>query len=120
MTEKDTKRYSVKSPSRGGARPNAGRKPGSKNKVDRATIQTVIDKLYDRTGQCYEDLLLEDFLRARTTNEALAHKYHSLLANKLMPDLNSVELTDSEDTITAKQRAFAEAIAQIAGLQPKG
>jgi hypothetical protein len=104
---------------RGGAREGAGRPAGSRNKVDRATIQTVIEKLYDRTGQCYEDLLLEDFLLARTENAALAHKYHSLLANKLMPDLNAVELTDSEDTITAKQRAFAEAIAQIAGIATK-
>jgi len=102
---------------RGGYREGAGRPPGAKNKVNKATIQTVIDKLYDRTGQCYEDLLLEDFLQARVENSALAHKYHSLLANKLMPDLNAVELTDSEDTITAKQRAFAEAIAQIAGLK---
>jgi hypothetical protein len=32
-------------------------------------------------------------------------------------NLFDVEVTDSEDTIQAKQRAFAEAIAQIAGLK---
>jgi hypothetical protein len=109
MSEKATKEKS----NRGGAREGAGRPAGSKNKINKATIQTVIDKLYDRTGQCYEDLLLEDFLQARASNEALAHKYHMLLANKLMPDLNSIEVDASEDMITAKQAIFAAAIAQI-------
>lgn len=110
MSEKDITEKS----NRGGAREGAGRPPGSKNKINKATIQTVIDKLYDRTGQCYEDLLLEDFLRARTSNEALAHKYHTLLANKLMPDLNNIELDDSRDALDVKQAVFAAALAQIA------
>lgn len=110
--EKDTREKS----NRGGAREGAGRPPGSKNKVNKATIQTVIDKLYDRTGQCYEDLLLEDFLRARVSNEALAHKYHSLLANKLMPDLNSIEVDATDDLISAKAEIFAAAVAQLNGL----
>ena len=110
MSEKDTKQKS----NRGGAREGSGRKPGSKNKINKATIQTVIEKLYDRTGQCYEDLLLEDFLLARKSNDALAHKYHQLLANKLMPDLHDVGVDVAEDMITEKQAIFAAAIAQIA------
>ncbi len=114
MSEKDN---NVKS-NRGGAREGAGRPPGSRNKVNKATIQTVIDKLYDRTGQCYEDLLLEDFLQARVNNEALAHKYHQLLANKLMPDLSAVEIENSEDAVSAKQAVFAEVLARLAEKTP--
>lgn len=112
MSEKSIKAKS----NRGGARPGAGRPIGSKNKISTATTETVLDMLYHKTGRVYEDLLLEDFLKARATNDSLAHKYHSLLANKLMPDLNRIELTQDEDTVTAKRATFAAALAAIAGL----
>jgi len=109
MSEKDNKTKS----NRGGAREGAGRPAGSKNKVSKATVQTVLDLLYDKTGQVYEDLLLEDFLAARTTNPGLAMKYHTLLANKLMPDLNSIEIINTEEEIDAKSQAFAQALAAL-------
>ena len=109
MSEKDTEKKSK----RGGARPNSGRPMGSKNKVNKATVQTVLDLLYNKTGQVYEDLLLEDFLAARTSNPGLAMKYHTLLANKLMPDLNSVEIINTEEEVDARSQAFAEALAAL-------
>lgn len=109
MSEKDNKTKSK----RGGAREGAGRPAGSKNKVSKATVQTVLDLLYDKTGRVYEDLLLEDFLQARANNQNLAMKYHALLSNKLMPDLNSIELTNVEQDIDVKAQAFAEALAAI-------
>jgi hypothetical protein len=109
MTEKDiTKKSNL-----GGAREGAGRPKGSKNKISLATSQTVVEMLYDRTGQCYEEILIEDFLKARQTNDALAHKYHALLANKLMPDLQSVEITNPEDAIETRALVFAEALAAL-------
>jgi len=101
---------------RGGHRPGAGRPLGSKNKINTATTETVLEMLYDKTGRVYEDLLLEDFLKARQTNDGLAHKYHSLLANKLMPDLNRIEVTDTEDGVAAKALAFQEALAKLVDL----
>lgn len=109
MSEKDNKTKS----NRGGARANAGRPAGSKNKISLATSQTVVEMLYNKTGQIYEEILIEDFLKARQTNDALAHKYHALLANKLMPDLQSIELTNSADEIEAKKQAFTEALAAM-------
>ena len=118
MTEKaiksKTSRYRVKSSTRGGAREGAGRPAGGKNKINKATIQTVLDKLYDRTGYCYEDLLIDDFLKARENNDALAHKYHMILANKLMPDLASIEVSDTESQVEEKRQAFADALSQLA------
>jgi hypothetical protein len=101
---------------RGGHRPGAGRPPGSKNKINTATTETVLEMLYDKTGRVYEDLLLEDFLKARATNDALAHKYHHLLASKLMPDLNRIEINESEDSVAAKALAFQEALRKLADL----
>jgi hypothetical protein len=100
----------VKISSRGGARPNSGRPAGSKNKINKATIQTVIDTLYDKTGRVYEDLLIEDFLKARMTSESLTLKYHYLLASKLMPNLSEVTVEEIGDQVDAKRAAFAEAI----------
>lgn len=112
MFEKDIKPKS----NRGGARAGAGRPAGSKNKINTATTETVLEMLYDKTGRVYEDLLLEDFLKARQTNDGLAHKYHSLLASKLMPDLNRIEVTESQDAVTAKAAAFQEALAKLVSL----
>ena len=81
--------------------------------MNKATVQTVLDLLYNKTGQVYEDLLLEDFLAARTSNPGLAMKYHTLLANKLMPDLNSVEIINTEEEVDARSQAFAEALAAL-------
>ena len=111
--EKDTKEKSK----RGGARENAGRKPGSRNKISKATTETVLELLYDKTGQVYEELLLEDFLKARQSNDALAHKYHHLLASKLMPDLNRIQVDEGSDAIEAKKLAFAEALGKLTGIK---
>jgi hypothetical protein len=115
MSEKDNKTKS----NRGGARDGAGRPAGSKNKVSKATVQTVLDLLYDKTGRVYEDLLLEDFLQARVNNSNLAMKYHALLSNKLMPDLNSIELTNTELDVDLKAQAFADALAALTQTRDK-
>jgi len=96
----------------GGARSNAGRKPGSKNKISKATAMTVLEKLYDKTGMVYEDLLIDDFIQARIADPALAHRYHQLLANKLMPDLNAIEI-DETSTVESRQVAFLKALESI-------
>ena len=108
MSEKDTNQKS----NRGGARENSGRKAGSKNKISKATAMTVLEKLYDKTGMVYEDLLIDDFIQARIGDPALAHRYHQLLANKLMPDLNAIEI-DETSTVESRQAAFLKALETI-------
>lgn len=104
----------------GGARPGAGRPAGSKSKLNLAKAQTLVDLLYDRTGKVYEEILLEDFLNARENDRNLTHKYHALLANKLMPDLNQIEISNTTEDIDAKQKAFSEALEALSKLhKPK-
>jgi len=114
--QKNSKTGRVKISSRGGARAGAGRPKGSRERV---TVQSLLETLDQKTGGLsYEDLLIEDFLQARQGNDnQLTLKYHTLIANKLISSLATVEVTDSEDAITAKQIAFAQAIAQITGLK---
>lgn len=102
---------------RGGARPGAGRPKGTRNKV---TVQDLLEAIDDHAGQTYEQLLIQDFLAARSGNDNhLVHKYHTLISNKILSTLNTVEVQDSSDVMAQKQAAFAEAIAQITGITSK-
>ena len=100
--------------SRGGARPNSGRKKGSKDNI---TIGSLLETIYSKSnGQNYEEILVTDFLQARNNNDMqLMLKYHNLILNKLMNTMAKVEVVESEDAVEAKQRAFAEALAKITG-----
>ena len=99
--------------SRGGARPGAGRKPGSRDNV---TIKHLLEVLDQRSGgRSYEELLVEDFLQARQTDASLAMKYHHLIGNKLLATLNTMEVTDSADAVATRAAAFAAALSAVVG-----
>lgn len=102
----------------GGARPGAGRPKGSRDQV---TIKGLLETLDRKTGGLdYEELLVEDFLEARNRGDTqLTMKYHNLILNKVMNSLARIEVTDSQDAVAAKQRAFAEALARLTGIEPK-
>ena len=111
---KPTKPAKAKVSSRGGARAGAGRPKGTRNKV---TVQDLLLAIETQTGSGYEELLVRDFMAARQGNDNhLVHKYHNLISGKILSTLATVEVTDSEDAILAKQVAFAAAIAQITGI----
>ena len=98
--------------SRGGARPNSGRKPGSKNLL---TVEGLLDQVRKQSnGKEYEELLIKDFIEARNgNNKELLLKYHNLLLNKVMNSLAKIEINDGADSVEAKKLAFAEALAKM-------
>lgn len=100
----------------GGARPGAGRKKGGSNQV---TISGLLASLEAKTnGRTYEEILMEDFLAARDVHDTqLVVKYHNLILNKLMTHVSKIEITDSQDSINAKQVAFANALAELTGIK---
>jgi hypothetical protein len=97
---------------KGGAQPGAGRPKGSKNAV---TIENLLQQVYAKNnGKNYEELLVEDFMEARANRDTqLMLKYHSLILNKVMHNLNKIEIKDDKDAIEAKKQAFAEALAKL-------
>jgi len=97
---------------RGGAKPGAGRPKGSTEQV---TIGGLLATLKAQAnGKNYEDLLVEDFLKARINGDSqLTVKYHNLILNKVMNTIAKIEVTDSQDQIEAKKLAFAEALAKL-------
>lgn len=105
-----------KSKGRGGARPGAGRKPGSKNHI---TIEGLLQQVHKQTqGQEYEELLIHDFLEARDShNKDLLLKYHNLILSKVMNSLAKIEVNEGTDAVEAKKAAFAEALAKLTGIK---
>ena len=100
----------------GGVRPGAGRKKGGTNQVSVVGLLTALEKRTN--GVPYEEILMEDFIKARQNNDTqLTIKYHNLILNKLMTHVTKIEVTDSQETIDAKQNAFAEALAKLTGIK---
>jgi hypothetical protein len=101
---------------KGGARKGAGRPKGGTNQV---SVNGLLAALENKTkGVSYETILMEDFISARNNNDQqLVLKYHNLILNKLMTHVSKIEITDSQETIDAKQQAFTEALAKLAGIK---
>ena len=117
MEKKPKKNEQVNKPAggRGGKRPGAGRPKGARDQI---TIKALLETIDAKTGgRDYEELLVEDFLRARSENDTqTVIKYHNLILNKVMNSLAKIEVTDSQDAIAAKQAAFAEALSKLTGV----
>jgi hypothetical protein len=113
--EKDSSLIKTEKAAWGGAREGAGRPKGATNKISAKALLDEADLILGKPFitslmEGYRDTILEGDRKHRVV-------YERLIVDKVASNLFDVELTDSEDTITAKQRAFAEAIAQIAGLK---
>ena len=98
--EKKTTETKVKG-KRGGARPGSGRPKGSTEYV---TIGNLLETLKIQSGgKNYEDLLVEDFLQARTRGDTqLTVKYHNLILNKVMNSLAKIEV--NEDKVSKRRK----------------
>ena len=101
---------------KGGARPGAGRPKGGTNQVSVNGLLAALERKTKGVG--YETLLMEDFINARNNNDQqLVIKYHNLILNKLMTHISKIEITDSQETIDMKQKAFTDALAKLAGIK---
>ena len=99
----------------GGARPGAGRPKGSKSNV---TVAGLLEAIENKTGgRTYEELLVEDFINARLDGDTnLTHKYHTLLSNKFVANLNDIVVESNDDVLDSKRTAFLAAMNQIIGI----
>ena len=98
----------------GGYRPNAGRPKGSTSKISASSLLAQIE--LDNSGLSYEELLVNDFMTARASGDAnLILKYHSMILNKVMSSLSTIEVEDTANSIEAKQIAFMAALNKLVG-----
>jgi len=115
-TEKqsDQPKARKKAPSRGGARKGAGRPRGSTNKIKIEELMATIEVI---AGRPYGDLLAQNYVDAINRHDWNGVRdYDKAFMNKMIADKQEIEVTGSEDAIAAKQAAFAQAIAQITGI----
>lgn len=99
----------------GGAREGAGRKKGSTNKISAKELLETAEQVI---GKPFIVSLLEGY-RDTLDDGDRKHRvvYERLILDKVAGQLLDVEVTDSEDSIASKRQAFAEAMAQIAGIK---
>ena len=114
MTEQTKPRYSKKAPTRGGYRPGGGRPKGSTTKIK---IEDLMAQIELQAGQTYDRVLASNYVGAIARNDWNGVRdYDKAFMNKMIADKQEVEITDPQDVVQQRQRAFAEAIAQIAGI----
>lgn len=112
LTEKQSKRPRKKAPTRGGAREGAGRPKGSTDKV---TAKQLLETAQAVIGKPFVESLMEGYRDSITDNDR-KHRviYEKIIIDKVATTLFDVEVTEGEDAIESKRKAFAEALAAIA------
>lgn len=98
---------------RGGARPGAGRKAGTTNKISGASILASVEHY---TGERFEDLLAQGYADSiNQSDKPTRLAYEKMFLNKVVADRVEMGIGDSESAIAAKQEAFEAALLKIAG-----
>lgn len=91
------KPYSVKSPSRGGARKGAGRKKGGTNKVQ---YTDLLDELQKATGKTFAELIADEVNKAITAGDSrLVKDYLDMVGKKAIADKSETDITSNGETI---------------------
>jgi len=112
--KKSIKPARKKAPSRGGARPGSGRPKGSGTKV---RLEDLMLNIELETGRTYGELLAHNYALAIGRSDWNGVRdYDKAFMNKMLADKSEVTTVETDDVVAQKQRAFAEAIAQIAGI----
>jgi hypothetical protein len=117
IIEPEKPRYSVKSPGRGGARANAGRRKGATTKI---TIESLMEQIELQSGKTYAELLTHNYVGAISRSDWNGVRdYDKAFMNKMIAERMAVEVNSPEDAVEAKQAAFAAALAQLAQITTK-
>jgi hypothetical protein len=93
------KPYSVKSPSRGGARVGSGRKKGKTNKVQ---YTDLLEELHRATGKSFAELIAQEVVKAITAGDSrLVKDYLDMVGKKAIADKSETDITSNGETIQA-------------------
>ena len=104
----ENKRYSQPAPSRGGARPGAGRPKGSGHKVK---LEDLLQDVEAATNMPYSERLALNYALAIDRSDwSRVENYDKAFLNKLIADKQQVEIIDPEDQVARKRQAFLEAL----------
>ena len=95
---KTKRKYTKKSPTRGGARPNSGRKKGSTSKMK---PEELIADFSSQAGMTFGQFVITKMLEADKSGSAdLVAKYTLGFAKYFLKDIQEVDITSNGETIT--------------------
>lgn len=118
-TEKktDQSKPRKKAPTRGGVRAGAGRPKGSTTKIK---IEDLMQNIENIAGVPYGELLAQNYVGAITRSDWQGVRdYDKAFMNKMIAEKVEVDVGQTEDIMAQKAAAFAQAIAQITGINHK-
>lgn len=96
MATMNNKQNLQKKTGRGGARPNAGRKPGSRVKLSAADILKEIEK----QDMPFAKGLAEDYKKARQSGDMqVIQRYQQMILSKVVADKQELDVTSNGQTI---------------------
>ena len=114
MPNTETKpRYSQKTPSRGGARPGAGRKKGQS---PRYTLEELVNQVEHHAGMTFAERVAVNYVGAINRSDwSGVRDYDRILLGKMVADKQEITEVTSEDTVEQRTQAFTEALTILAG-----
>jgi len=117
MDKQSTARYQTKAPTRGGARPGAGRPKGSTNKI---TMDGILQSLDQHLGKSYAEQIAINYATALNRADwAGVRDYDKVLLGKVVADKTEITQVEGEAEIDQRQQAFAEALQALADIGQK-
>lgn len=98
----------VKKSNWGGARPGAGRPPGSLSKI---SAKLLLESIDERCGKPFAEQLAINYTRAiEENNNMLVAKYDQMFLDKLVADKSQVDITSDGQAISAPTIQFIAAV----------
>lgn len=112
--KKPGEHYAVKSPSRGGARPGAGRPKGSTALITSSSLLKAIDEQFKRP---LEDIIAEGYYDAVMNGDKKSRiEYERMLLGKLVAEKSEITVNNPEENVENAKLSFQEQLAAITGL----
>ena len=114
MSTTDSPRYKNPAPTRGGARPGAGRKKGS---TPRYTLEDLMAQVEHHTGRTYAEQVAINYATAIGRSDwSGVRDYDKVLLGKMVADKQEVEVINTETLAETRQAVFQEALAKLTAL----
>lgn len=106
LTEEPAKKSNL-----GGARPGAGRRKGSVNKISAKQLLEAADQVLGKPFvvsvlEGYHDSILNGDRHVRV-------KYEKMILDKVIADKQEIEVTNSDELLNARAEAFKEALSEL-------
>jgi hypothetical protein len=114
MSTVDSNRYKNKAPTRGGARPGAGRPKGSTSKL---TLEDLVGHIEHHVGRSFAEQVAISYASAiNRADHAGVRDYEKILLGKMVSDKQEVEVINTETEAETRQLVFQEALAKLTAL----